>query len=585
MPTRRADDAAPAQVGQAEAVIGELSDQGFTSRPFLGASVVDQLLELVAELDLAPDHDFFASSNDLDGAAAQRVAARITSLVTPALADLLPDHDLFLASVLTKGRGPGSRVSFHQDLTYTDERHHRATLLWVPLCDVDARNGALAVIPGSHRWTDGCRPGGLDPLPTEPHQDTLARLARVVPLRAGDALLYDAATVHGSGINTGTEPRPAIGLATVPRGAELVHVHRDDDGVTAWTVDPSFYTLQSLWHRPAGQIERAPWADPVSEEHIARALQPADAVDRPTGPPARALRRREDDDTLRYDGWTVVDLPAASTVAGRLRGFHGHHRGLHGEGFEPDLVNPDLDYRSRVSAELASALDDVVDELFVDHEPFLRVFLAKWPGPESGLYLHRDWMYVDERRWGHTFVVWIPLCDVDDRNGPLQVLRGSHRIDDSLRGTDLNAPWINLGDVIAPRLETVTARLGQAVIMDNALVHSSLPNESGDLRLVAAIGMRPRGAPLVHFVRGDDDAAWRFDVDDGFLMHTTPQGLLEAPPDLPVVEQLPASQRFWTESELLDALGDVPEVDSEPTAPDARVATWWERLRRRMGVL
>ena len=584
MPTTPSDEHAGDPTTASTRVARDLAEVGWSTAPLLDPTTVEALRSLFDSLDQDEHHGFFASSNDLDGPMARSVADRITRLVGPVLDDLLPDHEPFLASFLTKGSAHGSTISFHQDLTYTDERRARTTLVWIPLCDVDARNGAMAIIPGSHRWTTGCRPGGPDPLPTEDHQRELAELAELVPLAAGSALLYDAALIHGSGPNPTPHPRPAVGIALAPRGADLVHVHRDDDGeLTAWSVDADFYALQSLWSRPTGYDRVEPWGPALDDESFRLALE----QHRPSRPDIGrrpALVDPSADEALARDGVVVVDLPGASDLAEDLFDFYAAEHGLEGEGFEPDLVNPDLGYRSRVSEELSAALDRRVGELFIDHDPFLRVFLAKWPGPQSDLYLHRDWMYVDERVWGHTFVVWIPLCDVDESNGPLQVLRGSHAIDDSLRGTDLNAPWINHHDVVVPRLETVTARLGQAVIMDNALVHSSLPNQSERLRLVAAVGMRPAGAALVHYLRGDDDTAWRYDVDESFLMTTTPQALHGTPPDLPVVEQLPTGQNFWSERDLLTALGESTgdsESTIEPVAHPDR-ATPWRRLLRRL---
>jgi len=568
----------------------DLDGSGFATAPLLPAEAIAALREIYESLGLDEQHGFFASSNDLEGPAAGAVAEQITGILAPALERLLPDHEPFLASFLTKGREQGSAVSFHQDLTYTDERVHRTTLLWIPLCDVDARNGAMAVVPGSHRWTDGCRPGGARPLPTDAFQEEFAGLARVVPLRAGEALLYDAALVHGSGSNPTSEDRPAVGVALAPRDAGLVHVHLDDDGgLTAWSVDADFYTHQGLWSRPEGYPATEVWGPPVDEDALSAALRCAayagDGDGRTRG--RQVLVDAAADEALHRDGFAVIDLPEAAALAADLGDFYGREHGPGGDGFEPDLVNPDLDYRRRVSDRLSVAFDEIVRERFVDHDPFLRVFLAKWPGPQSDLYLHRDWMYVDERTQGHTYVVWIPLCDVGEHNGPLQVLRGSHLIDDSLRGTDLNAPWINHHDVVVPRLHTVTARLGHAVVMDNALVHSSLPNESADLRLVAAVGVRPAGAPLVHFLRADDDTAWRFDVDESFLMTTTPQGLMATPPTLPVAECLATGQHFWTEEELLGALGEpvrpsLPLTRPDPSARPSR-PSWWRRLRRRVG--
>ena len=245
---------------------------------------------------------------------------------------------------------------------------------------------------------------------------------------------------------------------------------------------------------------------------------------------------------LETDGFAVVPFPGVSEVLEQLRSLYGEAHGWVGSGFEADLTNGDREYRRRVSDGLSAVLDPLVAGLFVDMVPFLRVFLCKWPGPGSDLYLHRDWMYVDERRGGRTFVVWIPLQDVDDSNGSLQVLPSSHLADGSLRGTHLNAGWVSDDDLVRPHLTVVHARAGEAVIMDNALVHCSLPNHGVEPRLVAAIGVRPADSPLVHFVRSDAEHALRVDVDEDFFLTVTPQELMANGTDLPPAEMIEISE-------------------------------------------
>lgn len=239
----------------------------------------------------------------------------------------------------------------------------------------------------------------------------------------------------------------------------------------------------------------------------------------------RALVDPAADARLRRDGFArvpLIDRPAAE----RLRELYGELHGWAGDGFEADLNNPDSRYRSAVSQQLGDELDALVSNLFVDFTPFLRLFLCKWPGDNSDLYLHRDWMYVDESGGKRTYVVWIALQDVDSDQGQIQVLRHSHRIDPMLRGTHLNGAWIQHEEAIRTRLLTIPAKAGEALIMDNALVHCSLPNHSGVPRVVAAVGMHPAESSLLHYSRADDHTATRSDVDPEFFLRATPQRLM-----------------------------------------------------------
>ena len=257
----------------------------------------------------------------------------------------------------------------------------------------------------------------------------------------------------------------------------------------------------------------------------------------------RVLRDEAADARLREDGFVVVPFAAVEPLVEALRAAYGELHGWSGAGFEADLTNADRNYRHQVSAVLSELLDDAVTDLAAGFVPFLRVFLCKWPGPDSDLYLHRDWMYVDERAGGRTFVVWIPLQEVVEENGPMQILPGSHRFEDSLRGTHLNAGWVSDADLVGPHLVTVPVALGEAVVLDNAVVHRSIPNQSGEPRLVAAIGLRPADSSLVHFLRSDDTHAVRYEVDDEFFLSVTPQDLMATPPDLEVAESIVLADR------------------------------------------
>ena len=111
----------------------------------------------------------------------------------------------------TKDPHDGSTVPWHQDAYYWHMTpHDRIVSVWVALWDVDAGNGAMQVIPGSHR----------NILPHEGRKrpsDVLAQVAspgsfdpsRAVnlSLRAGEMSLHAPGLLHGSPPNRSERPR------------------------------------------------------------------------------------------------------------------------------------------------------------------------------------------------------------------------------------------------------------------------------------------------------------------------------------------------------------------------------------------
>lgn len=257
----------------------------------------------------------------------------------------------------------------------------------------------------------------------------------------------------------------------------------------------------------------------------------------PMSEPGAVLTDPDLDRRLRRDGFVTFPL-ISETAAEALRAEFGRMRGWDGEGFQSDLVLDDPEYRREVQRVVGAAVDGPVGDHFRAHTPFLRSFLVKFPGGESNLYIHRDWMYVDEDLGHRTYAAWVALEDITGHNGQLRVLRGSHELDPMLRGTDLIAPWLRHSDVIDERFLSVPVRAGECVVFDNRLVHASFPNHTDTPRVAVAVGLKPVDVGLVHYRRIAADVAARFDVDEDFFCTVTPQGLLAAAPQMDPSEEL-----------------------------------------------
>lgn len=241
-----------------------LDRDGFAVVPLLDATQVAACRAAVDDLRLDDDHGFFVTVADAYGTTARDFDQRLRPVVAPSVARVLPGFEPFLVAATTKGARSDKPIKFHQDWTYTDERSTPTFFAWCPLVDVDEDSGCLRLVPGSHRWSTGLRASRVLEA-TEHLQEQFAAHSTPVPLRAGQAVLFHPATVHGSGTNSTDVPRPAITVASAPLGAEFVHFHLAEDGsVRGWHVDDSFFTTNPYGTPPAGPPTLTPWA-PVVE--------------------------------------------------------------------------------------------------------------------------------------------------------------------------------------------------------------------------------------------------------------------------------------------------------------------------------
>lgn len=237
---------------QRSAVVSEVARAGWAVVDLLDRNQVRDATVVWDGLDLEVTHGFFAPPAMAWGPVAMAVDRKLKELVKPAVERVLPGFRAFIAATTSKGAGSATVIPFHQDWTYTDERVTRAVFLWCPLVDVDESNGALSVVPGSHRWSEAVRPSRTTEA-SDGLQAGLEALSQMVPMRAGQALAFDPATFHGSGPNLTDAQRPALTLAFVEEGSQLVHFHESDDGeLEGFQVDDAFFTQNPYRSRPRG---------------------------------------------------------------------------------------------------------------------------------------------------------------------------------------------------------------------------------------------------------------------------------------------------------------------------------------------
>src|SRR5690606_1276506 len=142
--------------------------------------------------------------------------------IAPAMSRLFPGHETCFAIFVTKRpQTRQGRLPLHRDYSFVDRVAHTAVHLWIPLIDVDERNGCLHVVPGSHALMPSPFAVNEYPSPFQPVMDELDReYTTRVPMPAGSALAYDAGLLHGSGENHSAHLRPACIAILLPRGVE-----------------------------------------------------------------------------------------------------------------------------------------------------------------------------------------------------------------------------------------------------------------------------------------------------------------------------------------------------------------------------
>jgi hypothetical protein len=173
-----------------------------------------------------------------------RIRAGLVDLYETCLAPFLPGQQVVTGAFIEKGPGGQSTVPAHIDWNFVDESRHRSMNAWVALSDTTPENGALAVVPRSHRLPLTLRGSGIQwPLQAPP--EAVSKLLEVVPMRAGQAILYGGSVIHGSASNSSERPRVAVGMSLAPVDVPPVHyvgdLHREGRPIREFAVDAEFF--------------------------------------------------------------------------------------------------------------------------------------------------------------------------------------------------------------------------------------------------------------------------------------------------------------------------------------------------------
>src|SRR4051794_2956816 len=127
---------------------------------------------------------------------------------------------LYEDSVLVKEPGTFERTAFHQDLAYFHVDGDQVCTVWIPLDVVDAENGAVQYVRGSHRSTTRFRPNMFVTTMSMPdtegdevpdYRDSSDLIS--FDTAPGDIVVHHARTIHGAHANaSATRRRRAISV-------------------------------------------------------------------------------------------------------------------------------------------------------------------------------------------------------------------------------------------------------------------------------------------------------------------------------------------------------------------------------------
>lgn len=195
----------------------------------------------------------------------------------------------------------------------------------------------------------------------------------------------------------------------------------------------------------------------------------------------------------------------------------------------------DEETNKEIDKTLVAIYEPSLRQHFIDYRIAGGSFLIKGIGEQSMSSLHQDWNLVDESIYQSAFV-WCPLIDVNENNGCLQLVPGSHRWFNSIRSINMPSVCIPFEDV-KNVLKSVPVKRGDAVIFAHNAFHGSFPNTSDNIRPVAAVSILSDKAKGIHYYKRENV----IDILDGehFFNESVSKLLKNQPTTLTVIDHIP----------------------------------------------
>lgn len=196
------------------------------------------------------------------------------------------------------------------------------------------------------------------------------------------------------------------------------------------------------------------------------------------------------------------------------------------DGFYTSIWLDDQQRRKNDFDAIIAAVWPVLNPIFSGYVPIMANFVVKQPQKNSRLGLHQDWNFTDEKKYP-SFNIWFPLNDVNDKDGPLKIIRHSHKIWSGIRGKNIEQLFERGNDFLKKRYtQTFFTKKGDAVIFNTKNVHYSEDNISNRPRIGISVVIVSENAELYHYykrsreskkifcIKVDTDYYWKYSLKD-----------------------------------------------------------------------
>lgn len=224
--------------------------EGYVIVPFLNEEEINALTKLYYETHHLNHQGLYASAHSADFDFKKRLNDAILEKMQRNLTFLFDKAQPLGGSYIVKYKGENGSLPPHQDWTIVDEARFFSANIWIPLVDTNDENGAISILPRSHNLVKSIRAVNVSD-PFSQITNYVRQFHKTLPMKAGEALIYDHRLLHASEINKTDIPRLAVVFGIIPENAEMRYYFKENGMISEYESSVDFFFRNEILKGPA----------------------------------------------------------------------------------------------------------------------------------------------------------------------------------------------------------------------------------------------------------------------------------------------------------------------------------------------
>lgn len=202
------------------ALQAEFHENGYVIVPFISQEQISELFGVYKHCYPDGVQGFFSTTFANNVEHREMVNRSIREICIEQIENLFENYKILFSSFIVKAPGENSRLIMHQDMTLVDEDVYSGINIWCPMVDLTETNGAIEVLPKSHRFYKTYRGSSIPDIYDNVKSEVVS-LMQPCYLKAGEAIIFDQSIIHNSPPNLSDTERPTINTFVAHEDARI----------------------------------------------------------------------------------------------------------------------------------------------------------------------------------------------------------------------------------------------------------------------------------------------------------------------------------------------------------------------------